>query len=671
MIILGITGPTGSGKSEVADVFRRFGFRVIDADSAARKVMEKGSDCLKKAAEAFGGDIIDKNGELKRALLAQRAFSDKESNGLLNSITHPAIMRLIKQQLDENIKSGCGRNIIDAPLLFEAHGENLCTDTLCVIAGKKTRADRIMRRDGLSFEKAMERINAQKPDEYYTQKCSHIILNDGCIRALREKAVSLALKLITEDMSMDEKKISAANELKERLFYQRKHAGLVLPDEDIAAAYDFAEGYKEFLNCAKTEREAVKAVKAMAEKRGYTEFEQGKKYNAGDRVYYVNRGKAIILTVFGKRSVSEGLNICAAHIDSPRLDLKPNPLYEDNEFAFFKTHYYGGIKKYQWTAMPLSLHGTIVRRDGTSVDIILGEDENDPVFCVTDLLPHLAQEQMKRTLSEGIKAEELNILIGSMPFRDDEASELVKLNIMKLLFEKYGITEEDFLSAELEYVPCHKAKDIGFDRSMVGSYGQDDRVCAYTALMATLDCKSPEYTAVTVLTDKEETGSDGNTGLNSSYLKYFISDLADCQGARLYDVLTKSHCLSADVNVGFDPNFPDVVEKRNVAYLNQGIVVTKYTGARGKAGTSDASAEYVGRIRRLFDANQIRWQTGELGRTDLGGGGTVAMYIANMNVDVVDVGVPVLGMHSPFEVTAKLDVYMAYKAFGSFIESVR
>ncbi|MEG2814119.1 MAG: aminopeptidase, partial [Oscillospiraceae bacterium] len=342
---------------------------------------------------------------------------------------------------------------------------------------------------------------------------------------------------------------------------------------------------------------------------------------------------------------------------------------EEGELAYFKTHYYGGIKKYQWTATPLALHGVVIKADGTSVVITIGENENDPVFCVTDLLPHLATEQYKRPLNEAIKGEELNILIGSLPFKDDAASEKVKLNIMNLIYQKYQITEKDFISAELEAVPAFKSRDIGFDRSMIGSYGQDDRVCAYTTFMATMDMSAVKKTLVCVLSDKEEVGSDGNTGLNSSYLKYFIKDLAKPMGISGHIVLSNSKCLSTDVNVAFDPTFSDVTEKKNVAYLNYGVCVTKYTGSRGKSGTSDASAEFVGKIRNIFDKENVLWQNGELGKVDLGGGGTVAMYIANLDVDVIDVGVPVLCMHAPFEVTAKIDVYSAYEAFCAFAKS--
>ena len=463
------------------------------------------------------------------------------------------------------------------------------------------------------------------------------------------------------------KEKSKAEQLQEELFLKPKHAmrgGLA--DAEIERADQFCEDYKVFLNSAKTEREAAGFFCRKAEALGFTPFNPQKKYHAGDKVYRLNREKAIILAVIGEKSVGEGVRIAAAHIDSPRLDLKPNPLYEDFEMALFKTHYYGGIKKYQWTAIPLSLHGVIIRRDGSKINVSIGEQPDEPKFVVTDLLPHLAQEQMKRTLADGVRGEELNILIGSRPFRSDEGSELVKLNIMKLLHEKYGIVESDFLSAELELVPAFPVCDIGFDRSMIGGYGHDDRVCASPAAMAAFACEKPEYTAITVLTDKEETGSDGNTGLNSSYLKYFIADLARMEGLEARDVLSRSRCLSADVNAAFDPTFPDVIEKKNAAYLNRGVVVTKYTGSRGKSGTSDASAEFMGEVRRLFDEKQICWQTGELGRVDLGGGGTVAMYVANLDVDVVDVGVPVLSMHAPFEVVSKIDVYMAFRAFKAF-----
>ena len=348
------------------------------------------------------------------------------------------------------------------------------------------------------------------------------------------------------------------------------------------------------------------------------------------------------------------------------MDLKPNPLYESDELAFFKTHYYGGIKKYQWTTIPLALHGVVMRKDGAKVDVCVGEEEGDPQFCVTDLLPHLAGGQMSKSASTVITGELLNILIGSSAFDDEDISDSVKLNIMNIINEKYGFIEDDFLSAELELVPAFKARDVGFDRSMIGSYGHDDRVCAYAELKAILDTKKPEYTSVAILTDKEETGSDGNTGLNSNYLKYFLCDLGECFGVDGRQVMSNSVCLSADVNAAYDPNFADVYEKNNSSRLNYGAVITKYTGARGKGGTSDASAEFMYRVRNLLDTHNVLWQTGELGKVDIGGGGTVALYIANLDIDVVDLGVPVLSMHAPWEIVSKIDAYMTYRAVYEF-----
>ncbi len=459
---------------------------------------------------------------------------------------------------------------------------------------------------------------------------------------------------------------SAAEILREKLFINRKNGRLNCEEAVLSAAEDFSVGYKAFLDAAKTEREAVKVAIEIAQKAGFHEYEQGKRYNAGDRYYVNNRGKTLALVNVGKKSAENGVRITAAHIDSPRLDLKQNPLYEELELALFKTHYYGGIRKYQWTAVPLALHGVFVKRDGSVIDVNIGEDENDPCFVVNDLLPHLALEQAKRPLAEAIKGEELNVLVGSHPFKSDSGSELVKLNILKILNEKYGVTEADFLSAELECVPAHRARDIGFDRSLIGAYGQDDRVCAYPALMAAVNAETPERTLVTILADKEEIGSDGNTGLNSAFLKYVVRDIAISEGVDCTVALRRSECLSADVNAATDPTFQDVMERRNAAYLNYGVCITKYTGSRGKSGTSDASAEYVGKIRAMLDNAGIVWQTGELGKVDAGGGGTVAMYIANLGVDVVDLGVPVLSMHSPFETTAKFDVYMAYLAMSEF-----
>ncbi|MBR6279153.1 MAG: aminopeptidase [Bacteroidales bacterium] len=450
-----------------------------------------------------------------------------------------------------------------------------------------------------------------------------------------------------------------------KFFMDRKNLSLTMSDEEIKKAHEFCEGYKDFMSKAKTEREINVYAIEKAEKAGFKPFHFGDKVKKGDKIYFDNRGKAVILAVIGE-NIEDGVNLTAAHIDSPRLDLKENPLYEQDELGFFKTHYYGGIKKYQWTAIPLSLHGVIIKKDGEKIIVNIGEDENDPVFLVTDLLPHLAQNQMKRPANEIIKGEELNILIGSYCVKGEDISSRVKTNIMQILNEKYGIVEGDFLNSELEAVPALKPKDIGFDRSMIGAYGHDDKVCAYPELMAILDIKDPKKTAIAILTDKEETGSDGNTGLNSSYLKYFIEDLASTLGANPRKVFSNSKCLSADVNSAYDPTFPDVFEKANSSFLNYGVVVTKFTGSRGKYGTSDANAEFVAEIHHLFDKEGVIWQNGELGKVDLGGGGTVALYMANLNIDTIDVGVPVLSMHAPYETVSKLDTYMAYKAFYAF-----
>ncbi|NLL62931.1 MAG: aminopeptidase [Ruminococcaceae bacterium] len=462
--------------------------------------------------------------------------------------------------------------------------------------------------------------------------------------------------------------MSKVEKLKEELFYNQKHIAKEMTAAEIKKADEFCDSYIDFLNAAKTEREITSFFEEEARAKGFKKFDVSKKYKAGDKVYHVHKEKAIFLCVFGKKDIRKGTKLVIAHIDSPRLDLKPNPLYEADEIALFKTHYYGGIKKYQWTTIPLALHGVVVKGNGEKVIVNIGDGDTEPKFVITDLLPHLGKEQEKRTLDQGIKGEELNILVGSRPFADDKESELVKLNILNILKEKYGIVEKDFLSAELEAVPAFKACDIGFDRSLIGGYGHDDRVCAYPAAIAALNLKDPEYTCITLLTDKEEIGSYGNTGLYSAYLENFLSDISENFGANPRHVMSASECLSADVNAAFDPTFPEVMEKRNCSYINKGVVISKYTGARGKSGSSDASAEFVGKIRQFLDEKKIVWQIGELGAVDAGGGGTVALDVARLDIDVVDLGVPVLSMHSPFEVVSKLDVYMTYKAFCEFFK---
>ena len=456
-------------------------------------------------------------------------------------------------------------------------------------------------------------------------------------------------------------------ELKEKLCYKKENGGKLISEKKMKEIQDFADGYKDYLNKAKTERENIAYVLNDIKNRGFEEFDKNKKYKPGDRVYLVNKERCIALAVIGKKGVKTGARLSVAHVDAPRLDLKPNPLMETGDFAMLKTHYYGGIKKYQWTTIPLSLHGRIVKKDGSYIDICLGEKEDEPCFCITDLLPHLAREQMNKKMSQAIMGEDLNALVGSLPFKSNEGSELIKLNILKLLNDKYGIVEEDFISSDLELVPAMKAQDVGFDCSMIGGYAHDDRSCAYPSYQAILSCEIPTQTVIVLLTDKEETGSDGNTGMQSRFLEYFISDLADMENCKCRDVFNKSKCLSADVSAAYDPTYSSSYEVSNTPFVNRGVVVEKYTGSGGKYGTSEASAEFTGEIRKLLNDNKILWQSGELGKVDIGGGGTIAKYVANLNVDTIDIGVPVLSMHSPFEIISKIDLYMTYKAISAFL----
>ena len=467
---------------------------------------------------------------------------------------------------------------------------------------------------------------------------------------------------------MEEKK-NAGDPRREAILYRPKNGW-----DRISAAQEgelkrYCEDYKKFLDNSMTEREAVDSAIAMAEAKGFKPFVRGMELKAGDKVYRSNRNKAIMLAVVGSQPLDQGANICAAHIDAPRLDLKPNPLYEDAELAFFKTHYYGGIRKYQWVTIPLELHGVVALKDGSTVKVSIGGGADDPQFTIDDLLPHLGAEQSKKPLGEAIPGESLNLLIGSRPFKDDEGADRVKLAVMELLNQKYGIVEEDFISAELEVVPAFKATDIGFDRSLIGAYGHDDRVCGFACLAAALALGTPDKTAICMLADKEEIGSQGVTGMKSAAFDTFVSDLCDAQRVPLKACYEKSFCLSTDVTAAFDPNFAEVYEKRNSARVNYGVGLCKYTGARGKSGASDASAEVVGYVRKVLDEANVVWQMAELGKVDAGGGGTVACYMANRDIDTLDAGVPVLSMHSPFETVSKLDCYMTYAAMKAVYRS--
>ena len=458
-------------------------------------------------------------------------------------------------------------------------------------------------------------------------------------------------------------------EMLEALSYKKKNVFEEATKEKTKAILDYSEGYKTFLDNSKTEREATDASIAMLKKCGYTEYKLGDKIAKGDKKYLNQQGKCLIAFKVGEEDIAkEGIRILAAHIDSPRIDLKQVPMYEDGGMCFFKTHYYGGVKKYQWTAIPLALHGVVVKADGEVVKISVGENEGDPVFYINDLLPHLAQRQSAEPLGSAIAGETLNILIGGLPYDDKDVSDKLKLTALSIINDTYGITEEDFISAELSLVPAFKARDIGFDRALIGSYGHDDRVCSYPALTALMDTENTKKTVMVVLADKEEIGSVGLTGMQSDILVDVIDEISSNLGKNSAVVRSKSKCLSADVTAAYDPNFADVYEKRNSAIISCGTTMSKYTGARGKSSTNDASAEYVGYIRKLFADNGIIWQTAELGKVDAGGGGTVAMYIANHNIETVDLGVPVLSMHAPYEVVSKADVYSTYEAFVAFIK---
>ena len=466
---------------------------------------------------------------------------------------------------------------------------------------------------------------------------------------------------------MSEKTIG--QEMLDKLSYKKKNIYEEASSEKIKAIFDYSKGYMKYLDEAKTEREAVFAAIELAKKKGYTEYKIGDQISVGDKKYLNHHNKCLVLFSVGENDIEkDGIRILAAHVDSPRLDLKQVPMYEDSGMAFLKTHYYGGVKKYQWTAIPLALHGVMVKADGECVEIKIGDEDGDPIFYINDLLPHLGQKQSAEPLGSAISGETLNILIGGLPYDDKEVGERIKLTALSLLNEKYGVTEEDFLSAELSLVPAYKARDIGFDRALVAAYGHDDKVCSYPAVTALLDNPNTKHTVMVVLADKEEIGSVGNTGMQCEVFMDVIDEISASLGKNARVVRNNSKCLSADVTACYDPNFSDVYEKRNSAMISCGTTMSKYTGARGKSSTNDASAEFVGYIRKLFAESGVIWQTAELGKVDAGGGGTVAMYIANHNIETVDLGVPVISMHAPYEVVSKADVYSTYEAFVAFVK---
>lgn len=460
-------------------------------------------------------------------------------------------------------------------------------------------------------------------------------------------------------------------ELYESLSYTRKNAYLEMNDDEKKEMFELCDDYRKFLDNGKTERECVAITLEAAKDAGYKNLNELESLKPGDKIYKVNRHKNIFMAVIGTEDIKSGINIAGAHIDSPRLDLKQNPLYESTDMALLKTHYYGGIKKYQWPTIPLAIHGVIYNEKGEKLNLVIGEKEDEPVFVITDLLPHLAKDQMVKKMIDGVEGENLNILIGGMPIQSDDVKEKVKFSILKLLNSRYGINEKSFQSAEFEIVPAQKAKNVGLDESFIGSYGHDDRVCAYTTLRGILSVETPKRTAAAILVDKEEIGSTGNTGAQSAFMTMTIAEITEkltgkCSVTDLNKVIENSACMSSDVSAAVDPNFLNVSEANNSSYAGSGVAIVKYTGARGKSESSDANAEFVHEISEIMDSNGVIWQTGELGKVDQGGGGTIAQYVANLNMEVIDCGVPVLSMHAPFEVVAKSDVYMAYRAYRAF-----
>ncbi len=662
--VIGITGNSGVGKTTVSNFFVEKGIPVIDCDKYSHSVTLPGTDCLNELVEYFSEEILNPDGTLFRKKLGEICFSDPDKKEILNKITHKYILR----EVDERVKYLQSEKhplcIVDGATLIESGYVEKCDCVLVVTAPHEARLARILERDGITPDAAIQRMNSQMDQNILIDMADAVIENNGDLLKLYERTEIVYNYLLNRfgDKNMSK---NSFKDLEKRL-----KMNSVSCFEKFDAKTDtenYCNGYIDALNQGKTEREFNEFSITYLESKGFVPFDPKIRYKAGAKVYRNNKNKSLIAAVIGRRCLEDGLLITAAHIDSPRLDLKPNPLYEDKELAFFKTHYYGGIKKYQWVAMPLALHGVIVKKDGETVKVRIGEDRDDPVFCITDLLPHLSHKlQDQRTAKDVISGEELNLLLGSRPYGDDSIKEKVKLNILRLLNEKYGITESDFNSAELEIVPAFDAKYVGFDKSLVGAYGHDDRVCAYTSLTAIAEINKPEYTSLCVLADKEEIGSEGSTGLNSDFLFNFVSLLCKRAGEDSEIVLYNSKCLSADVSAAFDPTFDTVMDPRNCAYLNYGPSIMKYTGSGGKSGTNDAPAEFMAEIREIMDGAGVPWQTGELGKVDEGGGGTVAKYIAAMGVDVVDIGVALLSMHAPYEIASCLDIVASKRAFTAF-----
>ena len=672
--VYGITGRSGSGKSTALEMLSRLGVPVLDCDLIVREIETPGHECFDELVRNYPPEILDARGNLDRKRLADIAFSSPDETKKINGIVHKHVLRELEDRFQRLEKEGRGYCVVEAPQLFESGLDRRCDDIILIAAPESLMKERIMDRDGLDGERAARRLDAQISESELKERCGIVIENAGDLGELASKIKELKNRLDketeTEDQMGEEKK-TAGQQLADELFAKNESAIKSYGKENKKEIEAYSRGYMDFMNRSKTEREFARNAAGYLRDRGFSEFEPGKKYSAGDRVYWLNHNKSLVAAVVGTRPLEDGLLIAAAHIDSPRIDIRPHPLYESEDIALFKTHYYGGLKNYQWVTLPLALHGVVSRKDGKDINIVIGEDEDDPIFYISDLLPHLSGKvQGSRTSREVITAEELNIILGTEPYDDDKVKEPVKLQVLKVLNDRYGITEEDFLSAELEIVPAMKARYVGFDKTLMAAYGHDDKICGYTSMTALADLKAPEKTCVLILADKEEIGSVGNTGMDSDLLRNFVTFLCGPVGTMPELVYVNSRCLSADVSAAFDPTFPMVHEHMNAPFLNRGPVVSKYLGSGGKGGSNDAHAEYVGALRRMWDEAGVPWQLAELGKIDEGGGGTVAKFIARLGVDTIDIGVALLSMHSPYEIAATLDLYAMTKAVSAFYEKM-